>query len=272
VDALGSTVANIERRIVAVRAVRQVVHALWALSRAQLPLAEAAAAEAGHYLDWIDALVSRLVGAPRAPDGAASLHVVLGPERAFSGPLAKNIVARLPAQGRLGLVGTRLCELARRESRVRGRVVFELPGAASHDDHQRVALDVAEQVLRAAAGRAVLVHHPSGPAADLVTRWLLAASREAAATPPETFTPLPQVIAHALFEGTSGRLAVAAAETLKCEVIARIEATEKAKSACEHKLERLEQQLRTVRKEEITNELLEVVAGSEAARASAGRS
>ena len=54
----------LERELGSVRAVEQVMRAVWALARAQQPLVEAAAAEADAWLRVAESIVSRLAGEP----------------------------------------------------------------------------------------------------------------------------------------------------------------------------------------------------------------
>ncbi len=68
----------------------------------------------------------------------------------------------------------------------------------------------------------------------------------------------------ALAEALSSRLTVAVAQTSHAEVNARSAAAERAVLACDRKLSDLEQEARAARHWQITSELLEVVAGSEA--------
>lgn len=251
---------RLARRMDAVSSVRQVVGAVWALARAQLPQVERAAGEASVYLDWVDAVVTRLAGAPLpAPPGAA-LHVVLGPERAFCGPLARQVLAQLPPTGPLVLVGQRLIEAAELEPALAARIELRLRGAAAHDEHEQVARAMAEAVLARAGPRQVLLLHPTQGGPGLHQSVLLSGPRQPLGRLPDTFSPLPQVLAAAVREAATGRLAVGALEALRAEVRARISATEATRQACDRRLEELRQDLRAARQAQITNELIEVVA------------
>lgn len=254
----------IERRIAATSAVQQVVQAIWALARAQLPRVDSAVAEATAYLDWVDDVVRALAGAPRAGHERARLWVVLGPERAYCGGLARHILDQVPAVGRVGLVGSRLVEASAGDRSVAQRVVFTQGGATSTDDADDVGYAIATAVLDAAMGSQVDLLYPIGGSAVLHRVVLLAGEVEAAPNPPETYSPLPEVLDAAVAEALTGRLAIGALEALRSEVHARIVAADQARLACDKRLEGLHERWRVARQERITTELLEVVAGSQA--------
>ncbi|WP_428265076.1 F0F1 ATP synthase subunit gamma [Haliangium sp.] len=259
----------IERRIGAVTAVRQVLQAVWALARAQLPLVEAAAAEATQYLDWVDQVVDRLLGAPVARPTGVVLHLVLGPERAYCGALPRQIVEALsrdlPARDRVGLVGRRLIEQAEGAPALAGRVSFGLPGAATHDELEARAYEVAEALLGHAVDAQIELHHPLHDRPGLHRTVLLAGERRLVSYPPETYSPRDEIARLALRESITGRLVVGLAETLRAEVRARIAAADKARGAADRKLDTLRQAWRAARQDQITSELIEVVAGRQAA-------
>lgn len=255
----------IERRMSSVRAVQQVVHAIWALARAQLPLVERAAAQATTYLDWVDDVVERIAGAPLPSPPLETLHVVLGPERAYCGSLPRLVLQRVPADGDLGLVGNRLIETAARIDALWSRVTFTLPGASAHDEHEEVGRRVAHAVLKHGRNRQVELLYPAQNGRSLHRIVLLAGARTPAPNPPETYSSLPAVLDAAVGEATSSRLAVGVAEALRTEVIARIAAADRARGACERKLDDLTLSWRAARQRRITSELMEVVAGAEIA-------
>lgn len=58
---------------------------------------------------------------------------------------------------------------------------------------------------------------------------------------------------------------MAIAETLHAETLARVTAAERAKRACESRLEELGATWRIARQQQVTTEILEAVAGREAA-------
>ncbi|MCC6903393.1 MAG: F0F1 ATP synthase subunit gamma [Polyangiaceae bacterium] len=249
----------VERRMDAVRAVRRVVHAIWAVSSAQLPLVERAVAAASDYLAWVDQVVARLIGPPVPGAAPEALWVVLGPERAYSGSLARDLLAELPAEGAVGLVGRRLAEVAAEISGVSARVRFELPGATSHEQHDEVAQAVARAVLEHA--RSADVHLLGFGASGPRTALILGRRYSPAGLAPETYSPLPVVLDHAVTEALSSRLSVAVAEALRAELLHRIAAAERAKSACDSRLEELTHDWRAARQEHITSELVEIVSG-----------
>ncbi len=255
----------LERRISAVTAVGQVVHAIWALARAQLPLAEQASAQASAYLDWVDEIVERLAGAPLPEHSRSRLYVVLGPERAYCGSLPRRVLAQVPAAGYLGIVGSRLIESVSRRPELIARTLFNLPGAVTHDEHDAIAHRIAEAVLLHGGGSHVELYYPRSGGSTLHRVVLLAGEREPVRSPPETWSPLQAVLGEAVREAIASRLAVGVAESLRAEVHFRILAAEKARGASDRKLAELQQAWRVARQEQITNELLEVVAGRQAA-------
>lgn len=257
----------VERRIGAVTAVGQVVHAIWALARAQLPLAERASADATAYLDWVDEIVERLAGAPVPRPTQHTVHVVLGPERAYAGALPRRVLAQIPDDGFVGLVGSRLIESAMQRAELEPRILFTLPGAVSHDEHDEIARRIAEAVLFNASQSHVELHYPRGGGSTLHRVVLLAGQREPVGRAPETWSPLPGVLAFAVRESIASRLAVGVAEAFRTEVRARIVAAEMAHGACDRRLAELHQAWRIARQEQITNELIEVVSGRQAALA-----
>lgn len=250
--------AVIERRVVAVRAVRQVTHALWALSSAQLPLVERAVAEASEYLDWVDDMVERLAGRAVPSHSRGSLHVVIGPERGYSGSLARDVVAAIPKRGALGLVGRRLAELAREERDLAGRIRFELPAALTPDEPENVAELLAAAVLQHAEGLHVVLHHPRAGRRGVARAVILAGAREPIGARPDSYSPLETVLAAAVRESVRGRLTIGVAEALRAEVAARVAATDRARKACDQRIELLEQSWRAAQRERITTELLEI--------------
>lgn len=256
-----SDLRDLERRIDAVSAVSRVVQAVWALARAQLPLVERAAAEASTYLDWINQIVDRLAGAPRPGPARGWLWVVMGPERPFCGALARQLLSQVPKEGALGLVGTRLAELAALDPALSGRIRFTLPGAASHEEHEAVGEAVAAAVLKHGAGLRVEVLYPRGGGTVLHRVVLLSGEREPAWCPPMTYSAYGEVLGAAVAEAVAGRLAIGAIEALWSEVRARVLSADAARRACEVRIEELTQGWRVARQEQITNELIEVVAG-----------
>ena len=256
-------VATVERSMRAVVAIRQVVHAIWAVSRAQLPLVDQAASAAVTYQRWIDATVHRVAGAPLPTEAARRLTVVFGPERPYSSALARRIVDSLP-DGDLGVVGERLAEAVRQRPDVDRRVLFRCSGSVAHDDLHEVALSVATHILEHGRGARVAVMHPVHGGADTALVPLISA-RGPVDRPPETFSPLERIVEAAVVSAMTGRLAVAAAEALRAEVRARIAAADAARHACEDRLAELESAWQFGRRETITRELLEIVAGGEAA-------
>jgi F0F1-type ATP synthase gamma subunit len=251
----------IEGSLRAVRAVGGVVQALWAVARAQLPRVEEAVAETTGYLDELDRLVDRIAG-PRQPvPEARSLTVLLGPDRAFCGPLAHRLLAARPAEGPLGLVGTQLAERAAELPDVAPRVRFRVAGPSGVDEIDAVARALATALLEAAADAPVELLRLA-PDGEGVRRQVLLGPRDA----PDQgafhlLSPAERVLEAALHDAVSGRVRIAVAEALRTEVRARIEVAERARRAIDDRRDRLELDLRLLRDERITTEIVELQAG-----------
>lgn len=251
---------QVERRSVAVVAVRRVVHALWALARAQLPQVEEAAQQASEYLDAVEGVVNRLAEPASPVPEHEVLKVVLGPERSFCGSLHRQVVASIPEVGPLGVVGRRTREAL--TAAQQARVVFTLDGPATVDELVEVTQAIAHEVLlRADAGAVELLVPRRLAGGGLERVVLLSGHRHVVAEPPETFSPVEEVLDAAIVELVQSRLVVALAESLRAEVQARISAADAARRASDEQLEVLEHARRVLRKEETTREILELVGG-----------
>jgi hypothetical protein len=257
---------QIESALRATSAVRSVVQAVWALSRAQLPRVEEAVAESTTYLDWVDEVVDRVAGPPRPAAEERSLTLVLGPERGFVGSLARSVLASIPPRGPVGLVGGRLAEMAEREPGLRPRVLFSLPGPSSVDELGGVSRALAKAVLEHGADAPVELSYPRGAGRGMHRAVLLAGEREAKRPTFEHYSPLGSVLAAAVRESVTGRLRIALAESLLAETRARVTAAERAKRAADDREAELESDLRVQQQEQITRELVELTAGLLASR------
>lgn len=267
----------IERHIHAVASVGKVVSAIWALSRAQLPFVEAAVEQTTQYLDWVDEMLAAVAGTPRRGGKRSLLLVIMGPERPYCGALPRQILEQLlldedgvlkveeGATRRIGLVGMRLSEVVQAEPTIREQVVFTMGGATTHEDHETVARAVSEAILKHAGHADVELLHPHRGTSELHRVTMLSGAREPVAYPPETFSPLQTVIDAAVAEAITGRLAVGVAEALLSEVKARVATADAARRAADEKLEKLRKDWAMARQEQITGELLEIVAGRQAA-------
>jgi F-type H+-transporting ATPase subunit gamma len=252
---------TLERRSASVKAVRQIVHAIWAVARAQLPLAQAAAADVTTYLDEVDGVLGRFT--EPGPESATIpvLRVVVGPERPYCGALPARLIEQVPEGGDVGLVGTRLAEVATRDERFARRVRFTLRGPSTHDEAAEVAERIARAILREAGSGGVEVHHPQGGGALLHGAVLLHERPRLRPVTPPTLSPVAEVVARAVREAVAGRIAVAVAEAFWSEVQARMVTADGARRACDDELEELASAWRVARQDRITTELLEVVAG-----------
>jgi F0F1-type ATP synthase gamma subunit len=259
--------AQVERRIHAVEATRRIVHAIWALSRAQHPLAEASWVSASTYLSWVESSLERLTTVNSASrDGAPEIAVVFGPQRSFCGPLTRQIVSQIPTEGMLGLVGRRLSETVRSEGGIAARVAFSVEGAVAYDGHAEAARRVAEALAPHARRKRVVVLSPSRNSTRLRRAVLLADTLRMKSFPAATLADPKDVIDVAIRAGIEGRLAVASAGCLLAEVSARLSAAERARRACDSRLEELRGRHATARRDQITNEIVEIIAGQRGGR------
>ena len=90
---------------------------------------------------------------------------------------------------------------------------------------------------------------------------LLGGARARRYDAPSTLSPWEDVLRAAVFEAVTSRLAVGAVEALRSEVVARVAAADQARTAAERELDELQQAWRVARQEQITSELVELVAG-----------
>jgi F-type H+-transporting ATPase subunit gamma len=252
---------RVQARLSAVTAVRQVVQAIWALARAQLPLVEAAAAETVTYLGRVDDVITRLAGPPAKPPEEVPFTVIIGPERPYCGALARQILEQAPAAGELGIVGHRLAEAVGGFAELEGRVRFELGGVAILEEVPDVAESLARELLLHTAQTRIDLLHPTAGSAELRHVVVLSGARGPRPSPPESYTETRRILEVALGESLRGHLAAALVEALRAEVRARMSMAESARLACDRKVEDLERARRVLRQEEITNELSEIVAG-----------
>jgi F0F1-type ATP synthase gamma subunit len=253
--------AGVEHRIRSIESVEKVMRAVWALARAQQPQVEAVAAESTAYLDAAEAMVTQLAGAPTTPEASEDvLWVLVGPERAFCGPLARVLLEQVPAVGSVGLVGQRLIAMAEQLPLLDARVVFRVPAAATPEDLGPRADVVASAVL-SAPHHTVVVLTPEPEGTQLHRTTLLARDRHPVAEPPETFLSAAEVLEAAMLEAVAGRLAVALAEALRAEVRARLIASEAARKACDTQIGELRHEWRMLRQGAITEELVALTSG-----------
>lgn len=266
-ELLDSEPSRLEARLTGVRAVREVVQAIWALSRAQLPRADEAVAEGSVYLDWVDGVVERLAGKPILDENTPRLVLVLGPERPFASALVHELVSvvrrlRREAIGvvRIAAIGTRFFEALDAE-RNAPDLLFHLPGPSSVVEIGSVATAVATEVAQHAPGHQVELWHPStGGVRHSVVLGAVRASLESAA--PESYSNPETILADALRESIRGRFHVAIAESLRAEIHARVLASDRARRAADSRGDELEQALRIMNQEHITSELCDLYAGT----------
>jgi F0F1-type ATP synthase gamma subunit len=259
----------LESRLVATTLVGEVVEALWALARAQLPRATTAVAEATQYLDWIDEAMTPLALSANASEGRTRVVIVLGPERPFAGSLprevARSAAATLRSSDRVGWVGHRVAERAPDRSTA-GRL-FTIGGVCSVDEVDRVAEELAELVLRHAGESPVIVLYPRARRTGLHSATLLVGELavRGVVSAPDTYSEPGVILARAVRMGVAARLRIALLEAFRAETHARVVATESARQAIDRKRTQLEQDLARIRQETITTEIAESF-GSRASR------
>jgi F0F1-type ATP synthase gamma subunit len=265
-ELLDSEPNRLESRLTGVRAVGEVVQAIWALSRAQLPRAEEAVAKGSLYLDWVDGVVERLAGKPAIDEDTPRLVLVLGPERPFASALVHELVAvvrrlrrEAPGAIRIAALGTRFFEALEAE-RDAPELLFHLPGPSSVAEIASVATALATEVTRHAPGHQVELWHPS--AQGVRHSVVLGAVRDPLGTPPESYSSPELILADALRESIRGRFHVAIAECLRAEIYTRVIASDRARRAADSRAEELERALRIMTQEHITRELCDLYAGT----------
>ena len=256
---MSESLDRIEARARNLELVDSVVSAVWAIAGAQLPKVESAVAESETYLTWLSELVERVAGPERVQAGPAQLHVVLGPDKSFCGALSRQLAARIPREGALGLVGRSFFEGVEAQRGCASRLVFKLPGPTTVEDAQNVAEQVAAAVLDQPRGR-VDLWYPT-PHAHLTRVPLLTAFDRTACYPPDVYCTHDEVLEVALSELVAGRLTFGLLESLRIETRARLLTTESARRNIERRLDELAQDLRQIRRNQITDELLEIVGG-----------
>jgi F0F1-type ATP synthase gamma subunit len=252
---------RVEARIAAVDAVGGIVHALWALSRAQQAQVDALAVDAGAYLDWVDDVVDRLAGGLGPASGADALRVVLGPQRSFCGGLPRDIARSLDAESRYGLVGERLAEAVDAERTGPRRVAFRIRGPSSVQDIEEVGEAVARQILTHAEGAAVELIYPGTDQRTLRRVVLLTGTHHGRAQRDfETYSSVERLLDLAVAESVAGRGRVGLAEALRSEIRARVMAAEHARDTVSKQRDELANAQRVLSQEGITNEICELVA------------
>ena len=252
-------ISQVERRVGAITAVRRVVHAIWALARAQLPRVEEAAANSTIFLNELESIVDRFAFPSPPVAERRVLKVVLGPERPFCGSIHRSIAAEIPREGPIALVGARLRETA--DGALTARMAFGLEGPAGVDDLAEVAESIAAELLALEDIDAVELLHPVEGSSRLHRVSLIGGERPLRPEPPETFSPIEEVLHGAVEQLVASRVVVGLAESLRAEIKARISAADAARRACDEALEELEKVGRVLRKEAMTSEILELVAG-----------
>lgn len=251
---------RLERRLDTVRSVHQIVHALGAVARAQLQPVEAAVAGARAYVEGIETTCARLTGAPLERPDRPVLSVLIGPQRALCGTLANDVLAHARRVGPLGLVGRRLIDVAE-EGKLSDRVVFGLDAARGVEDLEPACRILAEAVVAHGEGLQVELVHPGAERPRMVRAWLTAGAHVVGGSEARTYSPVEEVARRVLAETIEARLVLGLAEALRAEVRARLVVTENARRASLERRDAIAGALRRLRQEQVTTELLELVAG-----------
>lgn len=253
---------RVSARLAAVNSVGQVVHGLWAVARAQAPEADRAAAESETYLERVRRVIDRLSAPASEPIVTERvLHVVMGPERGFCGALARRMVDAVPSQGPIALVGRWMGEFVSESPRTSERVLLRLSGPVSADEIGGVAGELTGALASRAADWDIMLHFPVARTQSAHSVMLLESGRTIRDPAPETWSPPEAVLEAALAEWLAGRLAAALSETFRAEVHSRMAAADSARKNCDRHAGELERTLRALRQDQITGEILDLVAG-----------
>lgn len=258
---------RIESSLRAVGAVGSVVSAVWALARAQLPRVEEAVAQTATYLSWLDRVVDEIAGPPLPEPPGRSLVIVLGPERAFCGDLAQRLLDAAPSEGPIGLVGTRLIEVAERGTAPSADVRLRVPGPAGIDElaatSERVAAALLEALDDAGEPLRVELLAPSDRRGGVSRELLLPTLRGTPRGERDLFSQGEEVARAAARESVVGHLRAGLVGALLVETRARAAVAERARSAVRDREAELRTALRVVEQERITHELIELASAAE---------
>ncbi len=252
--------SSIERRVAATRTIRRIMHAIWVVSRSQYARAEKLSTESVKYYRWVDEALARLAG-PAAVDESDKLSVVFGPERALCGGLVAAIEREIPTGQDFALVGARLTQ----NSELATRALFTLPGVSATADFDQRASELGHLLLEHERGRAVELVYATAPTGGIHRELLLAGRRLNPDPRLETYSPAATLLEAIIEQSLTGRVTHALAQTLQAELGARILIAQRARSHCDDSLAKLEEAWRVVQKDQITNELGEVVAARQQA-------
>lgn len=275
--------ADLEARIASIHELHDMVTAMRGMAAARREQARAALEGISVYADTILAafgealpLLAERPAAEPPPGGRAT--VVFLAEQGFVGsfnePLIEAALEPAPPAA-LFLLGTRGGQLAaQRGLRAdwQGALPSHLPQVAR--TAERVSAALFRRLARGDVSTVEMVYPRSreGGAAETLRERLFpvdpaVAGPAASALPPLVNLPPARLVERVAEAYVGAELARALVETLSAENAARVAAMQQAARSIDERLDELQRQARSLRQAEITTELLDIVVGSEAARA-----
>lgn len=277
-SALGETQARIE----SARKLGAVVGAMRGIAAIHVGKARAALDGYKTYANVVEAALARAVALLEAPTRAApstdeTIVIVFAAEHGFAGAFSERVLdaARLPDRHRLFVVGARGLVLAEQ----RGLQIAWSTNMASQSGAvgpvaRRIADSLYETLVEEGLARAEVLHaRPAGLSDFTIAQEQLlpvdsrVATAPSAGPPPMVNLPPRKLVELLVSEHVFAKLALAALESFASENAARLAAMEAGRLNIQRKLEDLEGQERSLRQEQITAEVQDVVAGALASSA-----
>lgn len=203
------------------------------------------------------------------PQGAQHL-IIVGAEHGFCGGFNDQVLAHAKTDASLlGVVGQR----AAQQARDGGLTVAWSMSLPSHPSGlSAVARSVTDQIFRRldqdGSQRVVIVHHRAvaGSGSNIVHRSLTddppSHDLPTRSMPPLTQVPADRLVLALMAEYFQALVLLALTESFHAEAMARFLAMDAAKHAIGDRTSSLAAELRTRRQDEITNELIELIAGA----------
>lgn len=266
----------IQRRLAGLDDIGQVVGALRAIASGNATRARDAVAAIRSYSDTVDAALARVAAALPAPDQGRArgpgIVLVIGAAQGFSGAYPARIAAAAhQAQaggGALVVLGART--LAMLNAPARAAVIHSdaLPGHVAQVPLLASAVaDALADLAPAHPGALTLVSGRDRPGQPVETRRLWPpAPGPAPVAGPAPLTTLPPAELATLLrdEALFARLTLALMESWRAENQARFEAMARAQSNLRDKRQAVRQEYQQARQDQMTTELIELAAGSDA--------
>lgn len=274
--------ARIDARIASLSELRDLFSAIEAMAAARVQAAQSALASARRYTEVIETAIAEAASLDRsgvpldiwAEEIASSALVVIGSEQGFTGAFNRLLIERaaqeLSTDEALVVVGRRGAALATEHG-------LEPEQSISMATRIEGVLSTARQLAAALKDRSeirvIFGRHSATGEFDTVVRQVLPPDRNVFEKSDGANPPLHQMPAELLLHKLIGELLLAElmlalTESFASENTARLQIMQSADHNIGDKLERLTVQSRQMRQEQITSELLEVVAGAEAISAS----